>query len=525
MYILPHFLEVETKKLLKVKLEKVISNITNDFIENLFSVNPNKKYTTMILNLDVEIRKQAIEIIKETITIIDNLYYESDDRKEYFNRCNIHHRSIITIFGEIEFNRIYYYDKNDRSEHFYFIDTLFDFPAYDRYDCLVKATAIENAISTNFKKGAEITTKMINTVLSSINNNNNYHISRQDIYLWIKKWIVPKVEYKTIETDSKTLYIMIDEKYIHEQIKMIIAEEKKKNKKIETKTNDNILEEIKSFINALNNPKGLPLLLPEPKIKTRNYIMTKAFITFTGIEEKNNRRALKNKVTFLTSEKGAWDEFIDSISKIFDFKNFDKIKILSDAGTWIVNGIPNLKLFSNNELVYCLCVFHAYDKIKRMTRNNNYRRLLKNYIKENKKKEFVEVIKLITKDLDNKKKEKIESFKNYIIKYWNALQNTLKSEIGSSMESHISHNIAKYFSYEPKAYSKNRIQKYLKLHEYYENGINIIELYLKTHKNKDVITVKEEEISFEIFDKSSSNLPILYSKDSGTRTLIKSLIS
>ena len=44
MYILPYFLEKEAKNLLKIKLSKIISNITDDFIENLFIVNPDKKY-------------------------------------------------------------------------------------------------------------------------------------------------------------------------------------------------------------------------------------------------------------------------------------------------------------------------------------------------------------------------------------------------------------------------------------------------------------------------------------------------
>lgn len=46
----------------------------------------------------------------------------------------------------------------------------------------------------------------------------------------------------------------------------------------------------------------------------------------------------------------------------------------------------------------------------------------------------------------------------------------LNSKVRSSMESHISHNVAKYFSYEPKAYSKRKIQKLIKLQEYKLNG-------------------------------------------------------
>ena len=77
------------------------------------------------------------------------------------------------------------------------------------------------------------------------------------------------------------------------------------------------------------------------------------------------------------------------------------------------------------------------------------------------------------------------------------------------MESHISHCIAEQFASRPKGYSKNNISKYLKLHEYYLNGINIYDLYFKTYNNKNY-TYNEKELNFSIFDKSNSNLPIIY---------------
>lgn len=54
------------------------------------------------------------------------------------------------------------------------------------------------------------------------------------------------------------------------------------------------------------------------------------------------------------------------------------------------------------------------------------------------------------KDKDEKRKRTIEGYKNYLIKYWKAFKNMLNSKVRSSIESHISRNIAKYFSYEPK---------------------------------------------------------------------------
>ncbi len=193
------------------------------------------------------------------------------------------------------------------------------------------------------------------------------------------------------------------------------------------------------------------------------------------------------------------------------------------AGIWIVNGIPNLKLYSKNELIHCLCEFHVKQKINRITADKNQRRLLINYINEDNKKEFISLINEIESNKSEKRKATIEGYKAYLIKYWKAFKNMLESDIRSSMESHISHNVAKYFSYEPKAFSRRRIQKLIKLQEYKANGVNILNLYLKTCDKKEIVKVKKEEINFSIFETDSSNLPILYNSDSLTRTAIRGL--
>ena len=61
----------------------------------------------------------------------------------------------------------------------------------------------------------------------------------------------------------------------------------------------------------------------------------------------------------------------------------------------------------------------------------------------------------------------------------------LNLNIGSSMESHISHLIVSFFSSRPQDFSTKRIDKYLKLNDYKHNNINIFKLYLSTYiKNK-----------------------------------------
>lgn len=86
----------------------------------------------------------------------------------------------------------------------------------------------------------------------------------------------------------------------------------------------------------------------------------------------------------------------------------------------------------------------------------------------------------------------------------------LNLNVGSSMESHISHLIASFFSSRPKGFSTKRINKYLKLNDYKNNNINIFNLYLKSYKYKKTISIDEDYVDFSIFYKDDiHNIPIL----------------
>ena len=521
MYMIPYFLKNEAKKLLKIKLSKIVNDTSDDFIDNIFYCNSSNKYQQTMLNLEETIKQSVLQALVETFKIFDDLYLNSDERKKTFNICiKKCHRSIVTIFGILEFDRVYYYEKKDRNKHFFFIDTLFNLPSYDRYDDIIKAIAIDNAISTNQKKGAEITTKQINSILSNLNNSQQFVISRQDIYNWIDKWNVPNIEYEPIETDSDTLYIMIDEKYIHEQLKPFIDKSLVNN--VEEKSLNEIKNEFLDFLNYLQN-QNKQLLLPAPKKKSKNFIMSKAFISFTDIETKGNRRILKNKFTFLTTSNNPWDEFMNTISKIFDFQKIKTIKVLSDAGTWITAGISNLKLFVDNVVIPCLCIFHVKQKIGRSTKDENLRRLLWLAIENNDKITFNLLFNSILKNKDEKRTKTLKQYRHYILAHWEPIKQMKASRYKSSMEAHISHNIAKPFSFEPKAFSKRHIQKLIKLQEYKANGINILNLYLNSSHNTEIVTIKKEELSFSIFDNNSSNLPAINSTNISLSHLLRNI--
>lgn len=486
MYIVAQNYEVEFKKYIKSKINLITDKISNDLLENIFDFS-NQKYLKIVSTLEVNIRNTILTIIKETITFFDEKFRNSNERKnDYHINIRADERTLKTIFGDIYTVRTYYETK-DRKEHFYFIDTMLGLAKYDRYDAIYKSKAIDMAIKTNQKLGGEIIGAEVSTIKENITNKlDNNIVPRQTIYSWIKKWILPTIDYPPIEANSKNLYVMADEKWLHEQIHAEQIEEEKEK---------------------------------------HHFIMSKCFVCFTGITQNGKRRILDNRMVFMTSSNTPWNDFLDFVTKVYDFEKFENIVFLSDAGKWLLSGANDLKIYSHNKIIFCLCEFHARQKINRITTNEETRQELNKYIDENNKKAFIDKMTVIKEDKkdDKKRLKKLNEYENYIVNHWNKIQNMFKSECRSSMESHISHCVASYFSSRPKAYSRTNIEKLLKLQEAKINGINIQTLYLKSYKNTEKKELKKEELNFSIFEtNSSSNLPII--ENGNNNSLLQALL-
>lgn len=81
--------------------------------------------------------------------------------------------------------------------------------------------------------------------------------------------------------------------------------------------------------------------------------------------------------------------------------------------------------------------------------------------------------------LDNPKIETtITKKRDYILNNYKPIKMMLKSHIGFSMESHISHYVSSKFASPPKGYSSLNINKYFRLNDYSNNNINLINLYI-----------------------------------------------
>lgn len=474
MYMLPQILNISTENFL---IKQIISNLKNKLSEllNKFIMNTTKnRYVNIFLEFQNLMNEISITFLSNYFESIDKVFKNSSKRKDkyYINKSNVK-RTIVTIFGTITFYRTLYQNKLT-GEYYFYVDDILGLEAYKNYDPIIRAILVQNSVVTN----PNHTSRYSPLDILNLKNRLKESIPKQTIYKFKQEMKIRKINYDEIET-NQTLYVMVDEKWIHKQDKL--------------------------------NPNK------------KKWIMSKCFITFTGIKRKGKRSRLIGKHTFLTSSDKPWKEFINEIYMIYNFEKINTINLLSDAGSWILSGSSELKLYSNNKVIINTCEFHVKQKINRSTNDKNLRLTIANiiYEKENKKEFIKEMDQLIESKTSEARKQKITEYKNYILRHWKGIINMKNSLCKSSMEAHIEHCIASSFSSVPKAYSEKNIETYLKLQEMLLNGISIFDFYLDTYNsNDDYIFHNEKEVNYSIFEHSTStNLPCLHSSSNVSKAL------
>lgn len=465
MFNIPYILKDVIKERLENRLKSFSDTIINAIIDCLMNSENNHKYVSIIADIQKETKELIVKIISDIFETLDQQYFESKNRKLFYESNKLVSRTITTIFGEVTFNRHYYKSKLDGSYHFV-LDEALGLPKHDKYDPIVKALSINTYSKTNMALSGKIIGEQL-TNLSNLSTNESIKtIPRQSIYNWIKDWNIPEIKYSQKNT-PKILYIMADEKFIGCQDK-------------------------------------------------ENDIMIKSFVVFEGVNKvSKNRNELINKTVINIISPKPWIEFTDILFDIYDSQKVEKIYLLSDGANWLKSGISELKVESEMEVKHLLCEFHYKQAINHITTDKEEREILKLSFKDDSKKEFIKLVDEIIR-LNPNRKDTIEKKKNYILNNYNSIKDMLDSNIGSSMESHISHYVSNQFGSRPKGYSSERIEDYISISNFYNNNFNIFNLYINTYDNKEVVVINEDNINYSMFErKDRTNIPII---NNGVRT-------
>ncbi len=107
MTIIPQNIKNSAAKILKDVATNVFFNNLYDLSEAFFS-----PLSSILVNK--KIKDIMIEIYTKAIYQIDLMFAESDYRKNNFYKSICCQRTIIKLFGELQFNRYYYVDKTQK---------------------------------------------------------------------------------------------------------------------------------------------------------------------------------------------------------------------------------------------------------------------------------------------------------------------------------------------------------------------------------------------------------------------------
>lgn len=450
-------MEIITQKYEILLKEMIINNFKHLINKNMHRTdNKNKvfNYIDILSNIDDAMCTIAKKSIITIFNSIDNGFKVSTERKCKYHIKAYHKRSIMTMFGEITFNRTFYTDKFNKGSYCY-LDNYLGLKKHDYFDPYIKALVLDKAANNPASKVAEFVNNLIGNRLK-ITDSYNY-ISKQTIRNIILESEVSNIDPKELST-PETLYIMADEKFIPVQ----------------------------------NNNK--------------QKVMVKSIVTFDGIKTIDNRRCLQNKNIFATfGKKGPVECVLDYLNQIYDLEKIKNIFVMGDGAGWIKNLAPEFRITQNTNVIYALDKFHFKQAVHHLCMHEEIENIMKHYVRKNMQTDFLIVCEALIQRTPHRK-ETIENKRDYILNNWTYINNLYNYNLTCPMESQISHNLADLFTSRPKAYSFKTLKKLIPLRLLYKNKRNIKDLYLNNYNKKEILTINKEQLNFSIFEKKEFNI-------------------
>lgn len=444
------------------------NNLLKNMIFNVFSQNLKEKlnsldvnhsvfnYVNLLSSLDNNLNELAKSSLISIFESIDNSFKVSPERKAKYEIKSYHPRTILTIFGEITFNRTFYKSKVN-GKNYCFVDRYLGLHKYDYFDPYLKALIVEYAANNSCPKTAKYINDLIGNRLS-IKDKFKY-LSRQSIRNIILSSKFSKVNPNYKENTPETLYIMADEKWIPTQ----------------------------------NN--------------SNSKVMEKSVVVFEGI--KNHK--LVHKHIFASLDSSFLNNSIDYIFHSYNLDKIKKIFIMGDGAKWIQNLIYEYKLDANISVSFCLDRFHFKQAIHHLIPFKDIEEQISYYFLHDDDKNLFSLLSDIIKRYPERNKTITDKI-SYLVNHWQDIHNLDINHLTCPMEAQISHNIAALFTSRPKAYSINMINKLTEIRLLFKNNYNIKELYLNNFNSTTTLSINDEFLDFDIFDKKKQFIPYYQDK-------------
>ena len=404
---------------------------------------------------------------------IDDCFFNSFYRKNYCVSNGFYERkNFVTLFGNINFKRRYYFDTKN-NEWFFFTDLFLGLPKRKHFDPFVCSQICDESCSNSYSKAGKIISNKIGK-----RTNNDINISRataRNIVLSFN----PEQNNETNKKRIERLFVMLDEKFVGSQF------------------NNGLDHMVKAAV-IFEDTEKVYKTIGKKRIKDSKHI---------------DRYRLISSHVCASIDNNLLNDTVNYIYNTYDTDYIKEIVFMGDCAKWIKNFPLShwFKFTTQTKVKFAMDGFHFSQALNNLT-TNKYKDVydaLNNYVKNNNKEDFARLCNEFL-DLNPTRKDTIINKRDYILNNWNERQLYQNNPyMKCSMESHISHIFADLFTSRPKAYSKSGLRKLLKLRVLKTNGVNIKQLYLNQllsfnpsslKKEKEEKTYKHPNIKYNKYD-------------------------
>ena len=415
---------------------KNVINLMIEFLKNSIIEGGLSNFTD---DLNDKLMKLGYDLTKFALEYAEEIIFNLKERKKEFESLEKDDRKIITIFGEIDFKRRYYLDK-ETSTRVYLLDEYFKIAPKERLLENVETRLIEEAIETNYEKAGKV------------------------------------AAYKT-EISKQTIMNKISDLNINEE----------KNKPNKKKIVDNIY--CIADEDHVHLQKGG---IEEPRL----------IVVYDSIIKNGKRTKLCNKQHFGGVYKSRiddlWKEVLTYINNTYDLEKVKNIFILGDGANWIKTGLEWLPKSIN-----VLDKFHLMKAVNGIVGKENkenalekaeYKKRIYTSFYELNFKETKEIVyEILAEEMEESVRKRKEKLLKYILNNEQGITNlySYQKELhGCSAEGHISHLYSARLSSRPLGWKTININNVSKLRLVKANNGEIQEI---VHNKRKVIEFKEIE--------------------------------
>jgi len=459
------------------KFQNVITEVIKKITFTFFRHPVVKDYFELIQSLDGGFLTAARETMIRFFESSDEDFAGSARRKTSYYTKGRFPRTILTVFGEIRFVRNYYVPKHaPRGRGFFFVDQELGLPHRDYFDPLIKAMVIEKAALFSFGQTGALVGEMIGPKFATLAYNALRRISRQTVRNIVRTADVSPLSPPPEKQAVETLYVQLDEKFVHTQ--------RSKNRDCE----------IKAAV-----------------------VYEDVALVYKGRHCLVNRHLL----TSVTDSADLRAQILDYLYATYDLDRLKHLLVAGDGAGWIKAAAADLSISAQVKRVLVLDPFHTGQALQRISPTPEVQVLIRKHLNQSHCDSFRDAcLALIAADPD--RTDVITLNMNYLINNWSAIQNQRNPLFkGCSMEAHVSHDLAALFTARPKAHSLSMIQKRLRLRTLWVNGCDLKALYLANHTAfvppEDSHTFDSQHYPLSVLDSTSRRLSPLYCllKDAG----------